>query len=89
MVTYEFLENNPELVKEFYQKRDLIGPRKYVIAVGAFEDGELIELFTVGKPPKDNKKYVFVVNSFKAETHIQGMLEYFHHTYDGKIEGLE
>lgn len=89
MITYKFLEDESHLIESFYKKNGLTGPKKYIIAVGAFEDNELIELFTVGKPPKDNKKYTFVVNSCPYFNYLTGMLDFFHMVYDGKIEGLE
>jgi len=89
MLTYKFLENENDVVDNFYKKNNLVGPKLYLIAVGTFEDDELVELFTVSKPPTDSKKYTFVVNSCQASKHLPEMIKYFHFMYDGKIEGLE
>lgn len=89
MVRIEFLEDKPEVVSHFYKKYDLTEPSIYLIAVGAFEDDEIVSLFTVTKPPRDMKKYVFKVNSCPSFKYLQEMIDYFHGTYDGLIEGLE
>ena len=89
MVKIEFLEDQPNVVKKFYSDNDLTEPSIYLIAVGAFEGDELASLFTVTKPPKNTKKYTFVVNSCPSFRYLKEMIDYFHLVYDGLIEGLE
>lgn len=88
MVTYRFIENEPNLVKEFFENHLNKKHKLYLIAVGAFENDKLAEVFTVGKPPKDFS-YTFALKNCITDKYLEGMLRHFHIMYDGLIEGLD
>ena len=85
-----FLENNPKLVTSFFQKKGMKEPKKYLIAVGLFHENELVDVFTVTKPPVNPREYTFKLNVIKGDfSKPRNMIDFFHRTYDGKIEGLD
>jgi len=91
MKEFRYINNEHQLIKDFFDKRRVgkLGP--YFIAIGCYKHNELTGVMTIGKPTNVRSKYDFAIQDmlFEDNTAIDEAVSFFHDMYDGKIEKID
>jgi len=91
MAEFKFIQNEPQVVKEYFKERGFKKTKPYFVAIGVYENNILEGIITIGKPSLPAFKFDFGIQNMNLNIPnvFEEAIRFFHSMYSGLIEHVD